>query len=602
MSLFRDYVLRSAVDGEGVITVAIILRNVMLDLIQLERAGQVVDRSAIQSCVAMLESLYESDNDGDNVRLYANFFEAEFLRSSREFYYREGEDNVRSMDAGSFAKHAWKRLREETDRCESTLSKSTEPKIQAVVEEELIRKHLKEVIELEGSGVKAMLDNNQTQELKVIYELNSRVDNEKKELSKAVQKRLEELGSDINRSAMNFKPQEQPENSKAAGKQPEKPTNQQTAAAITWVEEILKLKRQYDAIWAQSFSSDQGLQTAMNRSFAEFINACDRSQEYLSLFFDENLRKGIKGKSETEVDALLEDGITLLRFIRDKDLFETYYKKHLSRRLITKRSVSMDAERQMISKMKIEVGNAFTSKLEQMFKDVAVSEDLTSGFKEYVAKLGDRDPSRIDLEINVLTSTMWPLENMTQTKPDGTELPICRYPSAVDRVKQGFEKFYHNKHNGRQLTWLPHIGGATIRATFPKNPHKQTRRELECSTFAMFVLLLFNDLPDDQSLSFEDIQSSTNISTNELIRTLAALSLNPKTKILIKEPHSREIHPTDRFSFNAAFDSKFVKVKIGVIAGAANRVEGIKERHETEKKQEDDRKHAMEAAIVRIMK
>ena len=118
----------------------------------------------------------------------------------------------------------------------------------------------------------------------------------------------------------------------------------------------------------------------------------------------------------------------------------------------------------------------------------------------------------------------------------------------------------------------------------------------------MFVLLLFNDIPDDESLTFEDIQSSTNISTNELTRTLAALSLNPKTKILIKEPHSKEILPSDKFSFNAAFDSKFVRVKIGVIAGAANRVEGVKERHETEKKQEDDRKHAMEAAIVRIMK
>jgi cullin 3 len=590
------------VDPEGQTTVAAVLRNVMLDLIGMERAGQVIDRSAIQHCVGMLESLSENDIADDTVRLYGSFFEEEFLETSREFYFREGENNVRSMDAGTFCKHAWKRLQEEAERCDKTISKSTEPKIKAVVEEELIRKHLKDVIALEGSGVKAMLDNNRTPELEVIYNLNSLVDPDKKDLSKAVQKRLEELGAEVNRSALNFKSSDNAEVEKATSRQPETTRNLQTAAAIQWVHEILKLKRQYDTIWVTSFNKDQGLQTAMNRSFAEFINACDRSQEYLSLFFDENLKKGIKGKSEAEVDALLEDGITLLRFIRDKDLFETYYKKHLSRRLITKRSVSMDSERQMIWKMKIEVGNAFTSKLEQMFKDMAVSEDLTAGFKKYIANLGDRDPSRTELEVSILTSTMWPMENVSQTKSDGTPQPVCRYPPALDRVKRGFEKFYHSKHNGRQLTWLPNLGTATIRATFAKNPHKQPRRELECSTFGTFTLLLFNDLPENEFLTFEDIQARTNIPTNELIRNLTSLSLNPKTKVLIKEPNSKEISPTDKFFFNESFDSKFVKVKIGVIAGAASRIEGIKERHETEKRQDEDRKHAMEAAIVRIMK
>jgi hypothetical protein len=68
------------------------------------------------------------------------------------------------------------------------------------------------------------------------------------------------------------------------------------------------------------------------------------------LFFDENMKKGIKGKTENEVDVILDKGVTLLRYIQDKDMFERYYKKHLSRRLLMKRSVSMDVERQMISR------------------------------------------------------------------------------------------------------------------------------------------------------------------------------------------------------------------------------------------------------------
>ncbi|RJE16859.1 hypothetical protein PHISCL_10804, partial [Aspergillus sclerotialis] len=107
-----------------------------------------------------------------------------------------------------------------------------------------------------------------------------------------------------------------------------------------------------------------------------------------------------QGKTESEVDFLLDNGITLLRYVKDKDLFETYYKKHLSRRLLMKRAVSMDAERQMISKMKMEVGNQFTQRLESMFRDMTISEDMTSNYKNHIRRTGDPDQKRVELEIN----------------------------------------------------------------------------------------------------------------------------------------------------------------------------------------------------------
>ena len=64
---------------------------------------------------------------------------------------------------------------------------------------------------------------------------------------------------------------------------------------------------------------------------------------------------------------------------------------------------------------------------------------------------------------------------------------------------------------------------------------------------------------------------------------------------------SREINPGDRFSFNENFKSQFVKIKVGVVS-AGNKVEGDKERKETEKKNNASRGFAVEAAVVRIMK
>ncbi|MCJ1479921.1 Cullin-3 [Schaereria dolodes] len=609
MGQFRDFVLRSSIPSHDDMTIAMILYSVILDQIQMEREGDLIDKALIRSCIYMLEGLYETEEEEESSKLYLSSFEPEFLVASEGFYLSEGQSLLRDSDAGTFCRHTRRRLNEEQDRCRSTLSPLTSSKIKAVVERDLIKANIKDVIELESSGVKVMLDHDRLGELEMVYDLISRVDPKKEELKRAVQKRVVELGTDINSAMINMSQAPPTKASKPEGEKPdgegkqvvEKPVNQQTAAAIKWVDAVLQLKEKYDNVLAVAFQSDQGLQTALSRSFTDFINAFERSSEYLSLFFDENMKKGIKGKTENEVDSLLDRGITLLRYIQDKDMFERYYKKHLSRRLLMKRSVSMDAERQMISKMKIEVGNTFTQKIEAMFKDMAVSEDLSSNFKKHVARLGDPDPKRAELDINVLTSTMWPLEAMGPSYNDGGKKLICIFPPSIDRIKQGFEKFYLDKHSGRRLTWQANMGTADIRAYFPESKGKIKTRELNVSTYAMVILLLFNDLPDGASYTCEEIEAKTNIPTNELTRNLQSLAVAPKTRVLLKEPMSKDIKSDDKFFFNASFHSQFNKIKIGVVSGG-NRVEDMEERRETEKKNNDSRGGIIEAALVRIMK
>lgn len=59
-------------------------------------------------------------------------------------------------------------------------------------------------------------------------------------------------------------------------------------------------------------------------------------------------------KTDDEIEAVLEKTIVLFRFIIDKDIFERYYKSHLAKRLLNGRSVSEDAERNMVAKLKVE--------------------------------------------------------------------------------------------------------------------------------------------------------------------------------------------------------------------------------------------------------
>ncbi|KAF2147350.1 uncharacterized protein K452DRAFT_323498 [Aplosporella prunicola CBS 121167] len=617
LTLFRDNILRSDASAKHPNQkIQGILNKIMLDQVHMERNGDIIDKHLVKSCVYMLESLFEGISEDINQRLYITSFEQEFLDSSREFYKKEGDTLLRDRDAGTYCRHAARRIQEEQDRCRSTLSESTTPKIEAVVEDELIRNKIHDLIESD-SGVKFMVDNDRIEELGLVYELNSRVDFKKTELVRAIQNRIVEMGTEVNKAAIAASqapsapaiPAEGGEKEKSKAASAEKAVNQQTVAALKWVEEVLQLKDKFDEIWKRAFASDQLMQTALTRSFSEFINssAFPRSSEYISLFIDENMKKGIKGKSENEVDIVLEKAIVLLRYIVDKDLFERYYKKHLCKRLLMNKSLSNDVEQQMISRMKIELGNNFTTKLEAMFKDMTISDELTSGFKDHVAKLGDPDPKRIELGVSILTSMTWPLESMGSSGDNEESARLkCVFPMAVEKIKKSFEQYYGEKHSGRQLTWLANMGSADVRATFPKVPSKEggfkeRKHELNVSTYAMIILLLFNDVPNEESMTFEEIQAKTNIPTHDLIRNLQSLAVAPKTRILIKEPMSKDVKPTDKFFFNEGFVGKFHKLKVGVVT-AGNKVEGEKERKDTEKKNNDSRGFCIEAAVVRIMK
>ena len=55
------------------------------------------------------------------------------------------------------------------------------------------------------------------------------------------------------------------------------------------------------------------------------------------------------------IHMLMHVGL-LHRYIQEKDIFEKYYKQHLAKRLLSGRTVSDDAERSLLVKLKTECG------------------------------------------------------------------------------------------------------------------------------------------------------------------------------------------------------------------------------------------------------
>uniref|UniRef100_A0A673YPC9 Cullin 3 n=1 Tax=Salmo trutta TaxID=8032 RepID=A0A673YPC9_SALTR len=561
--IFRDQVVRYGCIRDH-------LRQTLLDMIARERKGEVVDRGAIRNACQMLMIL---GLEGRTV--YEEDFEAPFLEMSAEFFQMESQKFLAENSASVYIKKVEARINEEIERVLHCLDKSTEEPIVKVVERELISKHMKTIVEMENSGLVHMLKNGKTEDLGCMYKLFSRVPNGLKTMCECMSSYLREQGKAL-------------VSEEGEGKNP-----------VDYIQGLLDLKTRFDRFLLESFNNDRLFKQTIAGDFEYFLNLNSRSPEYLSLFIDDKLKKGVKGLTEQEVESILDKAMVLFRFMQEKDVFERYYKQHLARRLLTNKSVSDDSEKNMISKLKTECGCQFTSKLEGMFRDMSISNTTMDEFRQHLQSTGV-SLGGVDLTVRVLTTGYWPTQSAT---------PKCTIPPSP---RHAFEVF--RRYDSFSFCWpcLPQMEGlaflnctmAILNFYYPEDGSEvgvggaqvtgsNTRKHiLQVSTFQMTILILNH---------MEEIQQETDIPERELVRALQSLACGkPTQRVLTKEPKSKEIENGHVFTVNDQFTSKLHRVKIQTVA--AKQGESDPERKETRQKVDDDRKHEIEAAIVRIMK
>merc|ERR1719273_2532295 len=550
------------------------LRQTLLDMIMRERRGEVIDRLAVRNACQMLMML-----GIDSCRVYEEDFESQFLKQSAEFYQIESQKFLDENSTSAYIRKVEARITEEGERAKHYLDESTEARIVEVVEEELIKRHMKTIVDMENSGVVHMLFHQKLDDLQCMYKLLGRVSEGHKIMAECMSEHL-----------------------RAKGKALVEETMVTQTNAIVYVQNLLDLKDLFDSFLVGSFNSDPYFKKVIQGDFEYFLNINNRSPEYLSLFIDDKLKKGVKGLSDAEVEQVLDKAMILFRFLQEKDAFEEYYKRHLARRLLNQKSASDDSEKMMISKLKSECGCQFTSKLEGMFKDMTLSNTVNEEFRVHLNNTST-NLNGVDMSVRVLTTGFWP----GQTAPPHINLP--RIPAQAFDV---FKNFYLAKHSGRILTLQPSAGTADLNALFfgkKKETEEEegaaggeggkTKKHILCvNTYQMVLLLMFNTR---DKVTYEEMQSETMIPDRELTRALQPLSVGkPSQRILVKSPKSKEIEPSHTFSINEAFTSQFHRVKIQQASARAGEAEP--ERNETRKKVDEDRKHEIEACIVRIMK
>jgi len=558
INLFRDNVVKYDKNRIGDM-----LNTLVVDQITANRNGLIVDIFLIKSIIGMFESLIEDEKNiemGENY--YLKYFEPYYLEKTYEYYQRKSTEIFEASNGTLYLKAIDELITNEQNKSALYLPTVTHPKLISLVDKILITSRIDKVMRFHNEGLKYWIMNEKYDELNLLYKLLSRVDyfdGFKIQINEII---LEE-GSALEQNELETIPQD-------GGAKASKNTGSSkkaTSQAITWIEKVISLKDKYDLV-LKSLNKDASLQKTIENSFVEFLNKNVKLAEYLSLFMD-NIIKKTGNKSEEEVENVLNKSILIFRFVKDKDLFEKYYKNHLAKRLLKS---SSDLERVVIAKIKNEIGSSFTSKLEGMFRDINLSKEVSRNF------------DKKNFEIDVLTKTFWPIQPASNSQ----EIIL---PSQLESLKKSFDEYYLKLHNGRSLNWAFNFGTIDIRIKFDKKIH-----ELNMSLYCGIVVLLFEE---NVELTFTQIEQLTKIPKADLIRSLQSVAVAPRTRILIKKPMSKDIKPDDVFSFNSSFSAPMTKVKVLTVA---NKVESDVERTKTIEKIDEDRKFELDAAIVRIMK
>lgn len=223
--------------------------------------------------------------------------------------------------------------------------------------------------------------------------------------------------------------------------------------------------------------------------------------ELLSKHADNVLKRSQKSSEEDDMEKLLNQVMTIFKYIEDKDVFQTFYSKMLAKRLVNGTSASGDAETSMISKLKDASGFEYTNKLQRMFQDMQTSKDLNKAYEEHLSKGFSTDDS-IGTSFQILGAGFWPLQPSTTTFAP---------PALLVKQYERFTHFYSDKHGGRKLTWLWNLCKGEIRANYIKNA--KVPYTFQVSTYQMAILLLFND---NDTVAYDDIASTTMLAKETL--------------------------------------------------------------------------------------
>jgi cullin 1 len=545
------------------------VKDAVLSLVNKEREGESVDRALLKQ---VLDIFVELGMGG--LEAYESDFEQFLLEDTAAFYARKSAAWITDDSCPEYMVKAEEHLKRERERVKHYLHSSSEDKLLAKAEHELLKVHQTQLLDKEASGCAALLRDDKVDDLSRMYRLFSRIPDGLKPISDNFKAHVQGDGMGIVRAAEEAEKERKAGDGAGGGKKARGgPSTDQT-----FVKRAIELHDKYMEYVTGCFQKSQLFNKSLKDAFEVFLNkgvAGNSSAEMLATFCNTLLSKGGGEKlSDDAVEEKLEKIVRLLAYVSDKDLFGEFSRKKLARRLLFDKSANDDHERSVLAKLKQQCGAQFTSKMEGMVNDLTMARENHGDFQEFLSRKAS-DKLALDLTVTVLTTGYWP------SYPTAD----LRVPKEMEAGVQLFQEYYEAKTKHRKLQWFFSLGTVQVKGFF-----KAKTIEMSMSSYQAALLMLFNA---NERLTYGEIREQLNLKEEDVSRLLHSLSC-AKHKVLKKEPEGRTVGKQDVFHFNESFTDKMRRIKIPLPP--------MDEKKKVMEDVDKDRRYATDAAIVRIMK
>jgi len=535
----------------------------------LSKSGRKMTEEQKRIVRTVLESMIAVGVDGKKQKsFYADHFEARFLKSTESFYRSEVKEMLqlyRGQSKGQLSKYmkcVEDRIEQESQRARDCMEPNTEKAVLKALTKIAIEDHASELVDASPQWFNKGLVEDQQR----LFRLLKRTEKGLEQLQKLLEDRFDNAG-------------------KAAVREVKAEAQSNICRYADVLTEVVE---ECEKVVSEVFQNHELLRLALTKGCARFVNRNDmsgtdgkQSATHLAKCANTLLRTGsqtAKRHDGQQLDVALTRLISLIKYLEDKDGFQVVYTHAFARRLI---SHNYDAahDRMMIKKLiDCHDWREFTHKLERMLSDVETSKELTDSFAQHL-KEKQIAASLPELTITVGTFGTWPSMQVTKE-------PYL--PQPLKTLRASFQAWYAPREKGRNLSWSISHCNVLIRTLYTK----QRSYEILASVPQVSVLMQFD--PHDQR-SFDTL-----VKTAELDEptALQALSVLVRQRLLLGPDSDKKVPGDTAYRLNLDFSSS--SKKLTLISSQAQRES--QEAQEKEVRTGDDRRFAIQAAIVRVIK
>ena len=496
------------------------VKNAAIAIVDHGREGEQIDGTLLKDVVAIFVEL--------DMDFYESDFEVAMLEHTGAYYNRKGASWI--LEGSSYKDYMSKVeecLIREKDRVVRYLHGTSEQKVLEKVKEGLLSCYMTHFLEDEHSGCLALLRENRNDDLVMMRRLFDGLPNG-----------WQLVANTFKRSAIaEVTPLfEHVEDYINVATKDKRLVLKEVAAFVVKVIQLRDLCRRYAVDVFQQVPVFSFVSTEVFKEFCNKRIAGTSTAQWLAILCDSLLEKDSDNKMLGR-DNVIQNVVEFVEYLSDKELFANFYRKKLIDRVTCFKSVNVNLEKSILSKLTkkcaCECAWELTSQMAGMRNDCTNSQEMQSRFETYLHNNRNIHPA-IEFTATVLTTEFWPPYKCSQ----------IHLPSEMLRCVEVFQDFYSTETPHRKLRWIYSLGFCNIIGKFDGGPI-----EMIATTYQTAILLLFNE---SQRLTFSHIKTQLNFSEEEAVGLLYSLAC-AKYKILVKHPYNTTVATTDYFEINSKF-------------------------------------------------